>query len=414
MVLEEKQTQASTKLIFLTVLVAALGYFVDIYDLLLFGIVRKASLQDLGVPDALQLDIGTSLLNWQMTGLLIGGMFWGILGDKRGRLTVLFGSIIIYSLANIANGFVQDITTYKLLRFIAGIGLAGELGAGITLVSEVMGKHNRGWGTTVVAVVGLLGAVAAYFVSQVVPSWRVCYWIGGVLGLLLLVLRISVHESGMYKELDNKSVAKGDFRILLQPPNRLFKYIATILIGTPTWFVVGILVTFSDQFGTLLGVSERPVPGQAIMWCYVGLSVGDLLSGLLSQLLHSRKKVMWLFHGLSFLSVVYYINSHNVSIDLFYFKCFLLGVGVGYWAIFVTIASEQFGTNMRSTVTTTVPNFARGLLVPISLAFKSLATYYGSIITAAYIVGGCCLLIALLALIYSKETFGKNLDYLEE
>jgi len=410
----ENNRDKNNRVILLTVLVAALGYFVDIYDLLLFGIVRRASLADLGVSDAMQLAVGTSLLNWQMMGLLLGGLFWGILGDKRGRITVLFGSIIIYSLANIANGFVQDIGTYKLMRFIAGIGLAGELGAGITLVSEVMGKHHRGWGTTIVASVGLLGAVAAYGVSELVSSWRVCYWIGGVLGLLLLLLRISVHESGMYKNLAGAQTPKGHFMLLVSPPKRFSKYLATILIGTPTWFVVGILITFCDQFASLLGVSSKPIPGQAIMWCYVGLSLGDLASGALSQLLNSRKRVMFIFHFMSSLTVIYYLRAENAGIDLFYFKCFLLGFGVGYWAIFVTIASEQFGTNIRATVTTTVPNFARGLLVPISLAFKSLSTSMGSIISAAYVVGGICLFIALLALAYSKETFGKNLDYLEE
>jgi len=394
-----------------TVVVAALGYFVDIYDLLLFSIVRVQSLRDIGVADENLLNIGLSLLNWQMIGMLLGGIAWGVLGDKRGRLSVLFGSIILYSLANIANGFVQSVEQYKWLRFIAGLGLAGELGAGITLVSEVMSKEKRGVGTTVVATVGILGAVVAYFVASA-WDWRTAYFVGGGLGLALLVLRISVFESGMFRNVQQTQVERGNFLKLFTNQKLLQKYLKCILIGLPTWYVVGILVTAAREFSQAFGMAEVADPGRAVMMCYAGLSLGDLSSGLLSQYLKSRKKAMFIFLSISAVTVVFYLSSNNIDLDFFYLKTFLLGFGVGFWAIFVTIASEQFGTNIRATVTTTVPNFARGSLVPITFLFNYFAASSG-IVGSAFIVGGICTTIAFLALATLRETFGKELDYLE-
>src|SRR5678815_49497 len=135
----------------LAVIVAALGYFVDIYDLLIFGIVRADSLKSIGIAPDAQLGPTQLILNTQMIALLLGGILWGVLGDKRGRISVLFGSIILYSLANIANGFVHTVPQYAAARFLAGLGLAGELGGGITLVSESLDEKTRGHGTTIVA-----------------------------------------------------------------------------------------------------------------------------------------------------------------------------------------------------------------------------------------------------------------------
>ena len=395
------------------VIVAALGYFVDIYDLLLFGFVRVKSLQDLGFQGQALTDTGISLLNWQMAGMLIGGIAWGVLGDKKGRLSVLFGSIILYSLANLANGMVQTVGQYQVLRFIAGIGLAGELGAGITLVSEIMSKEKRGYGTTLVATIGILGAIMAYFVSQY-WDWRTAYFVGGGLGLALLVLRISVFESGMFKSLRESSVKRGNFLQLFTRRDLFSRYIKCILVGLPTWFVVGILVTLAPEFSKNFGMTDVVTTGgKAIMWCYTGLTLGDLSSGLLSQYLKSRKKALLAFHLFSLGTILFYLTSGNISQDFFYFKIFLIGFGVGYWAVFVTIAAENFGTNMRATVTTTVPNFARGALVPITMFFKSLAPSLG-IISSAYIVGGVCIAIALTVLYFLPETYGRDLDFLEQ
>ena len=171
---------ATRRAVSLAVLVAALGYFVDIYDLILFGAVRGPSLQALGFSPADVQDKGILLLQLQMGGMLVGGILWGIIGDRRGRLSVLFGSIILYSIANLVNGTVDTLTGYAICRVIAGIGLAGELGAGITLVSELMDKERRGLGTTIVAATGILGGVVAGIVGGAVPGipavdWRTAY-----------------------------------------------------------------------------------------------------------------------------------------------------------------------------------------------------------------------------------------------
>ena len=408
------KNEKSDLVIYSTILVAALGYFVDIYDLLLFSIIRVESLKAIGITDSLELqNMGLSLLNWQMLGMLIGGVAWGILGDKKGRLSVLFGSIILYSIANIANGFVETVEQYKILRFIAGVGLAGELGAGITLVSEIMSKEKRGYGTTIVASVGILGAVAAYFVSQV-WDWRTAYFVGGGLGLALLLLRISVFESGMFNSIKDKMVQRGNFLQLFQNKQRFYKYMQCILVGLPTWFVVGILITFAPEFSKAFGMTDAVTTGgAAIMYCYTGLTLGDLASGIMSQLLKSRKKALLFFHLFSAATIIWYLTSGDISQSAFYLKIFLIGFGVGYWAIFVTIAAENFGTNLRATVTTTVPNFARGALVLIVPFFKAMKLQFGQI-GGAYAVGATTIIIALAVLYFLPETYGKDLDYLEE
>jgi putative MFS transporter len=399
------------------VIVAALGYFVDIYDLLLFGIVRKASLTDLGLVDQANRDAGEYLISMQMYGMLIGGILWGILGDKKGRLSVLFGSIFTYSVANIANGMVHSVEAYAFWRFIAGVGLAGELGAGITLVAETLPKNKRGYGTMIVAAVGLTGAVVANLVYQIFGDWRLCYYAGGVLGLLLLFLRVSVRESGMYKQVVTEELARGNFFSLFTDRGRFAKYLRCILIGIPLWFLVGVLITFSPEFAKALGIegAETIKAGQAIAWCYGGLVFGDIFSGMLSQYLKSRKKVMAIFLFLNLLMVFIYLNAHGISSQMFYLLCMAMGFSVGYWVIFVTIAAEQFGTNIRATVTTTVPNFVRGSLPVIILMYQYFRdkTFSGNILQAGMVVGSILAVIAFLALWKMKETFTEDLDYTE-
>jgi len=397
------------KVVTSSILVAALGYFVDIYDLVLFSIVRIKSLKGLGLPDAALLSKGVLLLNMQMAGMLLGGILWGILGDKKGRLSVLFGSIFIYSAANIANGFVQNIEFYAWLRFIAGIGLAGELGAGITLVSEVMDKETRGFGTMIVATIGILGAVVAALVGDLF-DWRTAYFIGGGLGLGLLFLRIGVYESGMFSNLRSKAVKRGSFSTLFKSPATAVKYLACIMIGVPIWYVIGILITFSPEFGAALGMAQIPDPGRSILFTYIGLALGDFTSGSLAQLFKSRKKIAATFILLTSIFIGTYLFFQGASLARFYGNCLALGFSIGYWAVFVTIASEQFGTNIRSTVTTTAPNFVRGSVVPLTFFFQKLKVPFGIIGSAAW-VGAASLILALLALSFLEETHGKDLDY---
>ena len=396
-----------------TVLVAALGYFVDMYDLVLYGIVRIPSLNSLGVTGEGLVTQGVFLLNMQMVGMLLGGIIWGILGDKKGRLSVLFGSIALYSVANIANAFVTTVPAYAFARFFAGVGLAGELGAAITLVSEVMKKESRGYGTTLVASLGIMGSVTAALVGGFFP-WKWAYIIGGLLGLILLILRARVLESGMFSTLKaNKSVRKGDFFSLFTSRSKFLKYLQCILIGLPMWFVVGILIMFSPEFAVKLGVKGNVSAAMSIMFCYSGLVVGDLISGFSSQYFHSRKRIVLIFLILAGILSSVYLASFSLPLNLFYALIFIMGITIGYWAVFVTIASEQFGTNLRATVTTTVPNFVRGGVVLLTLSFKTLKGSYG-VITAAAMVGIVTFLLGFVALWFMEETYSKDLNFLEE
>ncbi|MDA9051899.1 MFS transporter [Schleiferiaceae bacterium] len=389
--------------------VAALGYFVDIYDLLLFSIIRIPSLTDLGVADLSE--VGMLILNTQMFGLLLGGILWGVLGDKLGRTKVLFYSIALYSLGNIANGFVTNGTQYAWIRFFAGIGLAGELGAGITLVSELLPKEKRGIGTSLVAGVGLTGAVLAFFIAQWF-DWRTCYFIGGGLGLLLLFVRLSVFESGLYKSLaSNSKVSKGNFLMLFATKERFMRYLRSILIGLPTWFVVGILISFSPEFARQLGITESIDPGIGIMVSYSAIAVGDVAIGLLSQRLQSRKQAMHVFYAITMVGMLVFFTSSS-ALQL-YISTGIMGFGTGFWAVFVTIGAENFGTNLRATAATSIPNMVRGSLNGITALFLALNakfTYVNAGIVTAVVV----MLITYWAISGLQETFGRDLDFYEE
>ena len=395
----------------LPVIVAALGYFVDIYDLLLFNIVRIPSLRSLGLSAADIDKQGEFIIGIQMVGLLIGGIIWGIAGDKKGRLSVLFGSIILYSLANIANGFVQTVPQYAIARFIAGIGLAGELGAGITLVSELLKKEQRGIGTSLVAGIGLLGAVVAFFISQRY-DWRICYFIGGGLGILLLFMRISIFESGMYKSLD-KNISRGNFLMFFNNTKRFKKYTFSILLGLPTWYVIGILIAFSNKFAKDFGIPEDINPGKATMYAYIAISIGDVLAGLVSQLLKSRKKTLYLFYAITAIMMAFYFTQTEKSTaSNFYWIAAGLGFATGFWAIFVTMGAEQFGTNLRATAATTIPNMVRGSLPLMLLLFNGLQHYF-TYIFSGLLTGIIIMAITIVAAVNTEETFHKELNYIE-
>ncbi len=408
-----------------TVLVSALGYFVDIYDLLLFGIVRVESLKSLGFTGQPLLDEGITLLNCQMIGLLVGGILWGVLGDRKGRLSVLFGSILLYSVANIANAFMVELSgvipgttpiqLYRVLRFIAGVGLAGELGAAITLVSESLPKELRGYGTAIVAGVGVSGAVVAALIGKFF-AWKIAYLTGGGLGLLLLATRMTMLESGMFKSLSHSSeVSRGNFFQLFTDVGRFKRFAGAILIGVPLWFAIGILVTLSPELSEKLGVTGKILAGESIKYCYMGLVVGDLGSGFLSQYFQSRKKVVFSFQTATLLLATVYVLAHGISPGMFYGLCFLIGCASGYWAVFVTVAAEQFGTNLRATVATSVPNFVRASVVPLTMGMQFLNQKMGvPLLWSAYAVGIGSGVLAYIALFLLEETHGKDLDFVEK
>ena len=392
------------------VLVAALGYLVDMYDLFLFSVVRVPSLKALGVVGDQLLPEGVFLLNMQLAGLLLGGVLWGVLGDKKGRLSVLFGSILLYSLANIANGMITSLPQYAVLRFIAGIGLAGELGAGITLVAEVLPQKLRGYGSVLVATMGVLGGVLAYFVADLF-EWRMSYYVGGGLGLLLLVLRVNVFESGLFVQLKGKNVKRGNIGMLFTQ-GRFIKYLMAILVGVPLWFVVGILITFSPEFGISRGLSEPIIAGKAVMLAFSGQAIGDIVSGILSQRLQSRKKAIQIFILMSFLLMVVYLLIPIENTTQFYILCACLGFCNGYWTLFIILAAELFGTNLRATVATSVPNFVRGATIPLAAIFVYLKPSLG-VINGALVIGAAVVAISLVALYFLDETFTKELNYEE-
>lgn len=423
-----KERNSLTSPFNIIVIVAALGYFVDIYDLILFQVIKTPSLMDLGLTGQALTDAGLTLMNWQMMGMLIGGILWGILGDKKGRVSVLFGSILMYSIANIANAFVHDLNTYAFLRLIAGIGLAGELGAGITLVSETMTQRHRGYGTMIVVSFGVLGAVAANLVAlngsffvdmfhqttgKVFAGWQVAYIIGGILGLFLLILRMGAYESHMYVSLETEKVSRGNFFSLFKTSERTMRYVYCIAIGVPIWYMIGVLIALARDISSAKGLTDV-VTGNAVMYFYLGTAFGDFMSGYLSQVFRSRKKIVLFYLLLTVIAVPYYLYNHVTDPLVFYWICAFLGFAAGYWAVFVTIASEQFGTNIRSTVTTTVPNFVRGSLVLLTLFLSFLQkSLHIDIITACLIVGIVSLSIAFWALSRLKETYHKDLNYTE-
>lgn len=397
----------------LTVIIASLGYFVDLFDITLFGVVRVTSLKDLGITDPQQiLSDGVFIYNAGMIGMMLGGVLWGVLGDKKGRLSVLFASILLYSIANIANAFVWDVNSYAFCRFLGGLGLAGELGAAITLVSESLPKEKRGIGTTIVATSGMLGIVAAAMIGQVL-TWKIAYVLGGMMGLGLLVARIRMHESSLFAHVSkDTNVSRGNFFMLFKP-SRFIRYISCIAIGIPIYYTTGVLWTFAPELTAGLNVQGTVTAGNAILLGSIGLTLGDLLSGILSQILQSRKKAVGICLAIAFAAMAFYTTSQGLTSDVIYACCFVTGLAVGYWAVLVTIAAEQFGTNLRATVATTIPNFVRGSAVFVTLSFASIKKTMPTP-DAAFLVGAVCFALAALGLWMVKESFHRDLDFMEE
>ncbi len=411
-------SQKEQSIFSLAVIVAALGYFVDIYDLLLFTIVREPSIVGVGIDKAdtaSMIAASTKIINWQMVGLLIGGILWGTIGDKKGRLSVLFGSILLYSVANFVTGYVQTVDHYAYARFVAGIGLAGELGAGITLVSELLPKNKRGVGTSLVAGIGLFGAVFAYFTFKFTDDWRLCYKIGGGLGIGLLLLRVSVAESGMFNQVKQSKVSRGNVFMFFNDATRFRKYILAILIGLPTWYVIGILVNLSNQFAKKFYGDTQIESGRAIMFAYAAIAIGDILIGLISQYFKSRKKALYLFYGFTIVGLILFFSPLNNSDTAMYIICTWLGFSTGFWAIFVTMGAEQFGTNLRATAATTIPNMVRGALPLINMMFLGLfqKTWGWDLTKSGIVTGIVVIAVTLVAAYFTEETFHKDLNYVE-
>ncbi|RYD88516.1 MAG: MFS transporter, partial [Sphingobacteriales bacterium] len=381
------------------------------YDLLLFTIVRKPSLADLGLNPTQILTEGEFLISMQMVGMLLGGILFGMLGDKKGRIKVLFASILLYSIANILNGMVTNVNQYVILRFIAGVGLAGELGAGVTLVSELLPKEKRSMAAGLIAGFGLLGAVSAFFIHELV-DWRGCYYIGGALGIILLLLRFRIKESVLYSNMKQTAVVKGNFLMFFNNRKRFVRYIQIILIGIPVWYIIGVLITFSDKFGSEMGVEEID-PAKAVMFLYLAIAVGDVSVGWLSGFMKSRKKVFFIFYGITILFTILFFLQHGGSATMFYFICAGLGFGSGFNIIYLTMGVEQFGTNLRASAGISVPNMVRGSVPLIILLFKYTRDLFGSYYTGGWITGLILFTVGIVAAWFLEETYGKELDFVE-
>jgi MFS family permease len=403
----------TTSLFQLAVIVSALGFFVDTYDLLLFTIVRVPSLTSLGLTQDKVFTTGQLLLNVQMAGMLLGGIIFGILGDKKGRIRVLFGSIILYSVANILNGMVQGVNEYIVLRFLAGIGLAGELGAGVTLVSELLPKQKRSMAAGIIAGCGLFGAVAAFFINEALNNWRYCYYIGGGMGFLLLILRVRLNESGLYTIVKQTGIQRGNFLLFFTRKGLFTRYIKCVLIGLPAWYIIGVLVAFSDQFGKAFGINNIK-PGQAIMVLYLAIAMGDFSVGWLCEKLKSRKKTLFVFYGITIFFIVLYFLQSGGSAAMFYVICAGIGYGTGFNVVYIAMGAEQFGTNLRASAAISIPNMVRGSLLLISLLFTFAREIFGSIVTGGWVTGAILFTIAIIAGLLIPETYGKELDFVEE
>lgn len=400
----------------LPVVVGALGFFVDIYDLLLFNMVRIKSFTDLGVATDDMKNIGENIISWQMLGLTIGGIAWGILGDKKGRRSVLFGSILLYSLATIANGFITNVDQYTWIRFIAGLGLAGELGASITLTSELLPKEKRGIAAALIATSGVMGTITAYFVFKLSNGdWRLCYFIGGGMGLALLFLRAGVLESRIYESLKQVDVKMGNFLMLLNKRERFFRYLRGILIGLPVWYIIGVLITFADEFAKQFEITGFDQP-TALVLQYAALAVGDMSAGFLSNYIKSRKKTLLIFYAITtfFIFLFFVLKGGSTAFNM-YLICMGLGFGSGISVLYITMSAEQFGTNLRATAAISIPNLVRGCLPLILLLFQFLRSekIFADYITAAWVTGIIIMIIGFISAIFTKESFGKDLDFIE-
>jgi len=399
--------------IWITVLVAAMGYFVDVTDLWLFSNLRVASLRDLGLSDDQVTDTGALLLNSQQIGLLVGSVIWGVMGDRRGRASVMFGSIFLYSVGNILNAFVTSVPQYVALRFITGVGLAGEIGAGITLVCEILPRDKRGIGTTFVTGLGVAGAILAALMGKYL-SWRTAFFVGGCLGLGLFFLRVFTHDSGLFERMsEERAIKRGSIKQLVTTPDLLVRFLSCVASGMPIYLTFSIFAVFSPEIAPALGIKESVSISDVMLCVSVGLTLGDVLAGVISQLARRRKGPLIFLVLMNFVAAVTITMGLSRSSLGYLVLVFILGLTSGYWACLITTSAEQFGTNIRATVTTMVPNFVRATAIPITILFIQVKKYL-SIQNTVLLVTFIVFSAAFWGLSRLRESFHADLDYYEE
>jgi MFS transporter, putative metabolite:H+ symporter len=407
-------TTISNKAIALGIIVSALGFFVDLYDIMALAAIGENSLRSIGIAEAAIKKELTYLQSMQMWGMLLGGFLWGIIGDKYGRLKVLFGSIILYSVFTLLNAFVTGINGYAACRFFAGLGLAGELGAGITLVSEQMRKEKRGLGPAIIAGFGVLGAIVAVIIGKNY-DWKTVYIVGGTLGFGLLLLRLGVVESGLFTIARKSNIARGSFMVILKNKEHLKKFACILLVGMPGWFVNGVMMQLSNFISKSMGMNPLPDKGKVIIYFFIALSLGDVMGGVVSQWLKSRKKSIYIFLLLHLLMLVLFFTVAKNSVQLYYFIFAGLGLSVGFVIQLFTLAAEQFGTNIRTLVTSSGLNLVRGWVIPLAALFTwmnegLLIIEWKSAAVIAFVV----VAVSFWALSQLEETFDKDLAFVNE
>lgn len=419
--METKETKHKEQSIALLILVASLGYFVDAYDLIIASVVRSSAIVELGLAQ-----VGTpehtkyaQLFEYvQSAGILLGGIIFGVYSDKKGRKKALYYSIAIYSIANILNGLLSASvpfvgTVYCILRFICGFALAAELSIGIVMISETMKAKHRGYGTMIVVSFGILGAVLAAVLFEFIGiHWQTLYLIGGIAGVLLLIFRFSVKETNPFLDLENQESERGSW-VMIFKNRRLLKILFNaILLGFPIYFFISIPIKFATDYGKELGLTIKgTIP---IIVFYIAMSVSDIIANYLCQLFENRKKVLYFYLGLCTISV-FLLHFYPPTTPEQYFYLFspLMGFASGYWALLITFTNEQIGTNIRSTYTTAVPNVVRSLFIPIQLLLTVLQPTFGTS-TSVFYIGVLAVILALLGLYSLKETWGKNLKFIDE
>jgi MFS family permease len=395
----------------LMISVAALGYFVDLYDMLIFSSERVEALGSIGVAKQKMGEVGLMLQNYQMLGLVIGGFLFGILADKFGRLRVLFASILLYSVANIGNAFVTNVPAFAVARLIAGIGLAGELGVALSWISESLKPQQRTIATTIVSAFGLLGGVVAAIMATHF-HWQTSYMIGGIMGLVLLAFRVSLNESKLFEQTRQSSAKKGNLFQLLSNKKQLKKFVLCVLSGAPAFVLLSIYVTLAPEFGAAFGITEQISVAHGIMVFLIVFAMSDVACGLLSKIMRKRKTPLLIFACLQILSIGYYLLVPPQTVEAFYFRCMLLGFSAGYWGILITNSLEQFGTNIRATVATSTPSLIRGMTIPASIFF-TVVSKQTSLVTAGAIVGFSLVAISIVSILLLDDKFENDLNFME-
>jgi MFS transporter, putative metabolite:H+ symporter len=381
------------------------GYFIDIFDLVLFSTLRISSFEELKITDPTYWTV--VFFNLQMTGILVGGIFWGKMADIKGRSWSFMGTILVFSIANIINGLTSSLTVYGICRFIAGFGLAGEMGSGIALICEKVPDEKRSLYLGFVSSLGCIGAVLSGWLGDIV-YWRYLFIGSGFAGILLTLLRKNLLEPDLFRKTATLNIPRGQWKTLFQSPPDLIRFILLIFLGIPMWYIIGILWSFSTEMTSTIGLNIF-TSGQAILWGYVGVWMGDMLMPFVSQFLKSRIFTIQICLIMMLLGVIYLFQFQPHSLLSFQLTHIFLGFTIGYWAVYATLCGESFGTNIRALTSTSLPSLIRFSSIPMMIIYQ-----YGrdeNELNIALGMGLTVLCISMITTYFIKDTFQKDIDF---